>query len=680
MDPAPTIALSTQTYQRMLDTFQRPLLQFVRGLVGSDEEVYDILQDVFVDAWRAVKCEAFPFTTQGDDRAIRNWLYHAAYCNAVSVLRHRSVIAWESFDVPDVAESIERRQTLAAVPFEERVGEAEAVRAALAKLEPADVACLRLRVVEDFTSVEIARVLDITPDAARKRLSRAMQRLRAAYFAHEAPAQARAGAETPMNEQNHFRQPAPQPLCAALEPLLPLLSLGKLEPDETAHVREHVATCTFCQRQLVEFDTVRDALRRFDTTPDGAAPEMLVSLEAILDAADGEGGEDDGDDQAEVPLPHARSGSTLRPVPDVAQRRGQARLSALGALAAVLLLAVLATAIFRWLRPSSAGITVAGVGTLAQFHLPTAGSQPRFIVAGRDGNVWFTENTRIGRITPQGVITEFPLPAGVSLSQLAAGPDGTIWFTDTGGKIGRLSLRNGSVTEFPLPTRNESPNPIILGPDGNLWFGAGNFSGFAATSGVQPEIGQVTPAGTITEFRLPAGTPAPQSLAAGPDGALWFTTFSGSGNDMIGRISTTGQIRLFPDPTLNDEPGAIVAGPDGNLWFTAYGGNGSSRSTTSWGTIARITLQGIVTAFPLPNKPDPASNPPTSLTTGPDGNLWFVVGDEHTLGRITPQGVITEFPMPPGVTLGGIITLSPDGALWFMDTAANTIDRLELHR
>jgi RNA polymerase sigma-70 factor (ECF subfamily) len=181
MSPAPSIALNTEGYQRILDTFQGSLILFVRGLVGGGEEVYDILQDVFVDAWRAVKREAFPFTTQGDDRAIRNWLYHAAYCKAVSVLRHRGVIAWESLEVIGV-ESIERQ---ASTSFEERVGEAEALGAALATLEPADVACLRLGVVEDFTSVEIARILDITPDAARKRLSRAMQRLRAAYFTRE---------------------------------------------------------------------------------------------------------------------------------------------------------------------------------------------------------------------------------------------------------------------------------------------------------------------------------------------------------------------------------------------------------------------------------------------------------------------------------------------------------------
>ena len=56
----------------------------------------------------------------------------------------------------------------------------------------------------------------------------------------------------------------------------------------------------------------------------------------------------------------------------------------------------------------------APVGTLKQFKVPTANSQPRAITNGPDGNRWFTEGTeftsapaKIARITPAGVITEF---------------------------------------------------------------------------------------------------------------------------------------------------------------------------------------------------------------------------------------------------------------------------------
>ena len=58
----------------------------------------------------------------------------------------------------------------------------------------------------------------------------------------------------------------------------------------------------------------------------------------------------------------------------------------------------------------------APVGMLKQFKVPTANSQPRAITNGSDGNRWFTEGTeftgapaKIGRITPAGAVTEFPV-------------------------------------------------------------------------------------------------------------------------------------------------------------------------------------------------------------------------------------------------------------------------------
>src|SRR4051794_8670691 len=47
-----------------------------------------------------------------------------------------------------------------------------------------------------------------------------------------------------------------------------------------------------------------------------------------------------------------------------------------------------------------------------EFNLPTLNSNPVGISAGPDGNIWFTEldNNAIGRLSPAGVLTEFPIP------------------------------------------------------------------------------------------------------------------------------------------------------------------------------------------------------------------------------------------------------------------------------
>src|SRR5690242_13241589 len=41
----------------------------------------------------------------------------------------------------------------------------------------------------------------------------------------------------------------------------------------------------------------------------------------------------------------------------------------------------------------------------------TAGSLPEAITRGADGNLWFTEDNALGRITPSGTVTEFSLAA-----------------------------------------------------------------------------------------------------------------------------------------------------------------------------------------------------------------------------------------------------------------------------
>jgi RNA polymerase sigma-70 factor (ECF subfamily) len=159
---------------------QGPLRGFVRGLVPSADRAADVVQDVFVDAWRTAQRGTPPFAGDGAEPAIRRWLFHVAYRRAVSVLRHDSVLRWESLDVMPAPESDRIREP---VPFDDQIAEGEVLRKALAELGPQDAACLLLNVVQGFTAMEIASILDITPFAAKKRVARAKQRLRDAYFA-----------------------------------------------------------------------------------------------------------------------------------------------------------------------------------------------------------------------------------------------------------------------------------------------------------------------------------------------------------------------------------------------------------------------------------------------------------------------------------------------------------------
>ena len=212
------------------------------------------------------------------------------------------------------------------------------------------------------------------------------------------------------------------------------------------------------------------------------------------------------------------------------------------------------------------------------------------------------------------------------------------------GVVFTADAAGAAITNFTDPTMSQ-PADIAAGPDGALWFT--NFSGNS--------IGRITTAGAVTNFTDPTIS-NPVDIAAGPDGAMWFTNRTG---DSIGRITTSGVVTNFTDPTI-DFPLGIVAGPDGAMWF-------ANRFNDS---IGRITTGGAITNFT-----SPAISQPIEITTGPDGALWFTNDANSSVGRITTSGAATDFPDPSIVDPSGITT-GPDGALWFANSNGHSIDRI----
>ncbi len=96
--------------------------------------------------------------------------------------------------------------------------------------------------------------------------------------------------------------------------------------------------------------------------------------------------------------------------------------------------------------------------------------------------MWFTEPAlgRIGRITTTGALAEFAIPntSGVTQGEygspapryIVAGPDGALWFTDGGDEsIGRITTA-GQVSEYPIATATPSSPQGIVSAGGQLWF------------------------------------------------------------------------------------------------------------------------------------------------------------------------------------------------------------------
>jgi outer membrane protein assembly factor BamB len=137
----------------------------------------------------------------------------------------------------------------------------------------------------------------------------------------------------------------PEPACAAFEPLLPLVSHHLLEPEEEQHLQAHVAGCAYCRTTLAAYERLDAALRqRFE--------QRAVSLSSAEDHMKKiEEAEAQERKAPLAPVPHLRQPFRFRP---------NRVFSWVGAVAAVLVIALITTALFVSHHPSPTGTSPNG--------------------------------------------------------------------------------------------------------------------------------------------------------------------------------------------------------------------------------------------------------------------------------------------------------------------------------
>jgi virginiamycin B lyase len=302
---------------------------------------------------------------------------------------------------------------------------------------------------------------------------------------------------------------------------------------------------------------------------------------------------------------------------------------------------------------------------ITEFELSSPGHRPQAITTGPDGNLWVTEVLKhmILKVTPDGKITEFPVPGekvGV-LQGIAAGPDGKIWFTSREeNAVRRLTIDGKFDASFELPSKATLPKSmtpgcwpreIAPGPDKTLWLAE-----MAAN-----KIACISADGTIKEFVIPTEHSQPYCVAMSKDNVIWFTESAGN---KIGRLDPqTGKITEFTIPTADAHARELTPGPDGNIWFAENKAH----------KIGKLTLDGKFEEFDVPTK----ECQPLGITAGSDGNIWFCEFKVGKIGRITPAGKITEFTLPTPNAQPFCITSGPDGNIWVAEQA-NRIARIDL--
>ncbi|HZV72883.1 MAG TPA: sigma-70 family RNA polymerase sigma factor [Conexibacter sp.] len=154
----------------VITTHRRPIERHLRRRVGDPSLAEDLAQEVFLRAWQHAPAEL-------PELRLRAWLYRVATNVAIDALRARRPLADGA-----LLDQLDNAATGGGEDHDERL----AIDAALAQLPARERALVTLQFA-GYGPTDTAALLGTTPEAARKRLTRARERFRRAY-ATTAPA------------------------------------------------------------------------------------------------------------------------------------------------------------------------------------------------------------------------------------------------------------------------------------------------------------------------------------------------------------------------------------------------------------------------------------------------------------------------------------------------------------
>ncbi|QBD81933.1 RNA polymerase sigma factor [Ktedonosporobacter rubrisoli] len=207
----PAEQVNVADFESIFQRFQVPITNFIYHLIGNREQAYDLAQDVFVKAYKALLGG-----TVVQPAALSAWLYRIAANTTTDSLRRRRLISWlplslfnedrgigagvisdsggtsaDNFNSNGDEHAHEARASSVSTiyerggydggRFESRVADREIVERVLKQMPPKYAVCLWLYENDGFSCAEIAGILSISSSAVKMRLMRARERFIGLY-------------------------------------------------------------------------------------------------------------------------------------------------------------------------------------------------------------------------------------------------------------------------------------------------------------------------------------------------------------------------------------------------------------------------------------------------------------------------------------------------------------------
>lgn len=181
-------AKDAQAFRSLIERLQQPITGYLHRLVGDREVALDLAQDTFLQVYKEIG-------KTSQDLALDAWIYRIATNFGLRYLNRKRRSQFLRFSHGPAASPEEvfypygqnqsedgmLRLSLAEPSLEEQAETRILIEQALSLLTPKDAACLQLHYGDGFTYEQIGKIVEITPEAVRKRVARGVEKFRAVY-------------------------------------------------------------------------------------------------------------------------------------------------------------------------------------------------------------------------------------------------------------------------------------------------------------------------------------------------------------------------------------------------------------------------------------------------------------------------------------------------------------------
>jgi streptogramin lyase len=295
---------------------------------------------------------------------------------------------------------------------------------------------------------------------------------------------------------------------------------------------------------------------------------------------------------------------------------------------------------------SMAGATTNEAGELTQAEGPYRGAGA--ITAGPEGAIWFVSGKGLGRLAPDGTVTETPLSEQLAAREIIAGPEGDLWIARK-DEVDRIT-RKGEVTRHPAPIEGKVRH-LAFDAHGRLWFTVWNerWSHRLERPFGKAYVVRIAANGKMRTVAVPGDAKLRDEdlggVSAAPGGGVWFTDPS---LDHLGEISAGGKLTEFPGRI---RPQVIVRAAGGSDWVIGNGGVGTIEADGK----VRVLRGGTFEGYGI-------GGGSYGAAVDGRGDLWWI-GEVTRVMRMTPAGVVSVM-RGPGAPGADSIAAGSDGSIW----------------